>query len=345
MSSASAATYVYVGNAESNDISVLTLDPKTGDLAPVEKVAVPNVGKPGPTSPLAVTPDKRFLYMAVRTEPYVAASFAIDPASGKLKHLGNAPLTSPMAYISVDRAGRYLFGASYPEHQLTVNPIPPGGVPGAPQQVVANIPNAHEIIPDPANRFVLASSLGSDRLLVYRLDPNKGDLTPNDPPFVTVKEKAGPRHFRFHPNGKLVFLLCELDATVYVFDYDAEKGTLKQKQVVEVLQPGYTGKVWAADMHLTPDGKFLYTSERGTSTLAAFKVGADGTLTLIDRYPTEQQPRGFNIDSTGHYLLAVGQLSHGMTSYAIDGASGKLTRLRQYPMGQNPNWVEIVDLP
>ena len=345
MTPANAATYVYVGNAESNDIDVLGFDPKTGDLTPIEKVAIPNVTKLGPTSPLAVSPDKRFLYMAIRSVPYVAAAFAIDAASGKLKHLSNGSLNEAMAYIAPDRAGGFLLGASYPGNRFTVNPFAPDGTVYPPQQVLAGIPNAHAILPDPANRFVLGTSLGSDRLFVYRFDAKTGDLQPNDPPFVAVKEKAGPRHFRFHPNGKLVFLLCELDATVYVFDYDADKGTLAQKQVVEALPAGYTGKVWAADLHLTPDGKFLYASERGTSTLAAFKVDADGKLMLIDHYPTEQQPRGFNIDPSGRYLLAVGQLSHAMTVYEIDGASGRLTKLKQYPMGKNPNWVEFVELP
>ena len=97
------------------------------------------------------------------------------------------------------------------------------------------------------------------------------------------------------------------------------------------------------DIHLTPDGKFLYASERTTSTLAAFSVDLKtGLLTSIDSYPTEKQPRGFNIDPTGRYLLSVGQLSNSMTSYAIDKATGKLTKLREYPMGKNPNWVEIV---
>jgi 6-phosphogluconolactonase len=94
---------------------------------------------------------------------------------------------------------------------------------------------------------------------------------------------------------------------------------------------------------VTPDGKFLYASERTTSTLAAFSVDAKtGMLTAIDSYPTEKQPRAFNIDPTARYLLSVGQLSNSMTSYAIDKATGKLSKLKEYPVGKNPNWVEVV---
>jgi 6-phosphogluconolactonase len=108
------------------------------------------------------------------------------------------------------------------------------------------------------------------------------------------------------------------------------------------LPKGFDGEPWAADIHLTPEGKFLYASERTTSTLAAFSVDPKtGMLTSIDSYPTEKQPRAFKIDPTSRYLLSVGQLSNSMTSYAID-ATGKLTKLKEYPVGKNPNWVEIV---
>jgi 6-phosphogluconolactonase len=163
---------------------------------------------------------------------------------------------------------------------------------------------------------------------------------------VSVKEKAGPRHFTFHPNGRIVYVLGELDGFVYVFDYDPARGQLKQKQSLSALPPDFQGKPSAADLRLTPDGRFLYGSERTSSTLAGFRVNpSDGTLTAVGSVPTEKQPRGFNIDSTGRYLLAVGQLSHALSSYRIDPESGKLTKLKEYPMGRNPNWVEILDFP
>ena len=140
--------------------------------------------------------------------------------------------------------------------------------------------------------------------------------------------------------------VTELDASVYVLAYDAKTGTLKEEQTLSALPERKPDKIWAADLHLTPDGKFLYATERGTSTIATFKVDpTNATLTLIEHTATEQQPRGFAIDPTGRYLLAVGQLSDSMTSYAIDVNTGKLARLKQYPMGKNPNWVEIVNLP
>jgi 6-phosphogluconolactonase len=341
-----AATFVYVGNAESNDIYVLRLDRQSGDLAVVEKVPMPGITKPGISTPMAVSPDHRFLYVGTRGEPKIAAGFAIDPASGTLKHVASGPLADSMAYIATDRTGRFLFGASYPGHKITVNPIGPKGAVQPPQQVLENYPNAHSILADVGNAHVLAPTLGNDLVNQFMFDAVTGMLTPNVPPSVHVKEKAGPRHFVFHPNGKIVYVLGELDASIYVFDYDASMGQLREKQTVSALPRDFQGQPSAADLHITPDGKFLYGSERTSSTLAALKIDpANGTLLPLGSVPTEKQPRGFNIDPSGRYLLAVGQLSHSMSSYMIDAESGKLTKLKEYPMGKNPNWIEIVDIP
>jgi 6-phosphogluconolactonase len=345
-SPARGATVVYVGNTESNEIFVLRLDRQSGDLSVVEKVPIPGVEKPGGSTPMAVSPDRRFLYAATRGEPQIAAGFAIDPATGALKHVASGPLADSLAYIATDRTGRFLLGASYPGNKVTVNPIGPPGTVQPPQQVLPNYPNAHSILPDAVNRHVLVPTLGNDRVNQFTFDAATGKLAPAAVPAVEVKPKAGPRHLTFHPGGKLVYVLGELDGTVYVFDYDTAAGSLKQKQSISALPPDFQGKPSAADLHITPDGKFLYASVRGPSTLAGFRVDpAAGTLTPIGSVPTEKQPRGFNIDSSGRYLLAVGQLSHSLSSYAIDSAGGTLTKLNDYPMGRNPNWIEIVDLP
>src|SRR3954451_19933176 len=211
MSSAQAASLVYVGNAESNDISVLRLDRRRGALTAVETIAIPGVTQPGPTSPMAISPDKRRLFVGIRSEPYVAASFAIDAASGKLSHLGNGPLADAMAYIVTDRSGRYLLSASYGGHKVAVNPIGRDGVVGPVQQVVSTAPNAHCILPDATNRFVLATSLGGDLVNQFRFDATSGELTPNAPASVKVKDKAGPRHLAFHPTGSFAYVIGELD--------------------------------------------------------------------------------------------------------------------------------------
>ena len=341
---AQAATFVYVSNTESNDIYVLQLNRQTGELTLVETVVIPNVIKSGMSTPMAISPDKRFLYVATRGEPQAVTTFAIDAKNGRLKYVGSGPLVDSMPYIATDKTGRYLFAASYPGHKFTVSAINAQHVIEAPLQILTDHTNAHSIMTDPANHFVLAGTLGNDLFNVFKFDAKTGKLAPHTPPNVSVKAKTGPRHFVFHPNGKRVYLLGELDATVHVFNWDGLKGTLKEKQVVTGLPAGVTGRIAAADIHITPNGRFLYATERTSSTIAGFQVNtADGTLSLIETIPTETQPRAFSIDSSGRFLFVAGQRSHHLSSYKIE-TTGKLTKLKEYPMGKAPIWVEIVDL-
>jgi 6-phosphogluconolactonase len=147
-SAASAATYMYVGNAGSSEIVVLALDPKTGDLKEIEKIAVPGITKHGGSIPMGVSANKKFLYAGFRGEPLAVAAFAIDAKTGKLKHLGNGPLNGSMPYIAADRTGKLLISASYPQHRATVNAIGADGVVQAVKQSVEDMPNAHAVLFD-----------------------------------------------------------------------------------------------------------------------------------------------------------------------------------------------------
>ncbi|XXY04816.1 beta-propeller fold lactonase family protein [Sorangium sp. So ce185] len=336
-----AATYVYVSNAESREISVLRLDTADGSLAPVQ-----TVGVDGQAGPLAISPDRRFLYVALRSEPYAVQSFALDAASGHLRPLSAAPLPDSMAHIVTDRSGRTLFGASYHGHKITVSPLGGDGSVRAPAAVLPAGRHAHATLVDPSNRYVFVSALGSDAVLQWRFDAATGQLTPNDPEALPVHPQAGPRHLVFSPDGRFVYLLNELDATVELLAFDAERGTLSAVQRLSTLPEGFSGKPWAADLHLTPDGRFLYTSERTSSTLAGFSVDAQtGRLTLVSHAPTERQPRAFQVDPSGRWLVAAGQLSHAVRVHAIDPASGRLTASTSFPVGRNPLWVEILSFP
>lgn len=339
------ATFVYVGNSDSQDVTVLRLM-DTGDLAPVQTVAVPGPDKPGGSLPLAVSADRKRLFVGLRNEPYSAVTFAIDAASGELTRIGSGPLADSMCSITPDHTGRFLLAASYGGNKVTVSPIGAGGVVGETRQIVATEPNAHCVIVDSTNRFVFNSSLGGDVVHMHRFDAETGRLSPNAPATIAVQAKSGPRHLVFSSDGKFVYLLNELSATVDVFPYDATNGTLRAStQTISALPADFAGTPWGADIHLTPDGRFLYASERTTSTLAAFRVdSASGALTAIGSYPTEKQPRAFAIDPSGRFLLSVGQLSDRLSVHAIDRDSGTLGRLKDYPVGKNPNWVEIVTL-
>jgi 6-phosphogluconolactonase len=340
-------TVVYVSNAASKEIYILAMDRDSGDLTLLDKVSVPGTDKPSPSSmPMAVTPDHRFLYAALRSEPYPGSSFAIDPASGRLTHLATTPLQDSMAYIVTDRTGRYLLSASYPGNKLTINPIDADGhIVEKTTQIIPDKPKAHCIIVDPTNKYCYATSLGSDTLMEWKFDPASGTLSPNGPGAVHTKQGAGPRHLALHPNRRFLYLITETTDTIGAYAVDPETGTLRELQFVDALPANFKEQPAAADLHVTPDGRFLYGSERKTSTLTGYRIDPDrGSLTSIGHFPTEKTPRGFNIDPRGRFLLSVGLDSNAMTVYRIDPQSGALASLKQYPMGQQPNWIEIVDL-
>lgn len=330
----------YIACADSREIVVASLA-GDGALAEIERVKAP-----GAVMPLALSPDRRFLFAALRSEPFGAASYAIDRQTGRLTLIATAPLPASMAYIATDRGGRFLLSASYPSAVAAVSAIDSQGRVGpAPVQVLATAPNAHCIITDPANRFAFVPCLGGDHVMQLSFDAGTGRLTPNATAAAPTRKGAGPRHLIFHPNGRLAYLANELDASVWAFAFDAAAGTLTEIARASALPPNFSGKPWAADIHVTPDGHFLYLSERTSSTLAGFRLERDGgALASIGYWPTETQPRGFAIDPSGRFLLSTGQVSNSLTVHAIDEATGALGTLKRYPMGANPNWVEIAAL-
>jgi 6-phosphogluconolactonase len=251
-----------------------------------------------------------------------------------------------MAYIVTDRTGRFLLSASYPGAKLAINPIDNSGRVGErPTQLLATRPKAHCVVLDASNRFVYGTSLGGDIIMQLRFDAQTGTVSPNQPASISTKPNAGPRHLAFHPNGRFLYLLNETDATLGIYAIDRAAGTLAELQTVPTLPPGFTGKPSAADLHVTPDGRFIYASERTTSTIKGFRIDPEsGTFSRCGRWPTETTPRGFAIDPRGRFLLAAGLSSNAMTVSAIDPDSGSLADVRKYPLGEMPNWIEIVDL-
>ncbi|WP_259460845.1 beta-propeller fold lactonase family protein [Paraburkholderia sp. BL23I1N1] len=335
-----AATYAYVSNADSQDISVFNLDKSNGSMTAVE-----TVGVGGTVMPMSFSPDHLRLYAGLRSKPYRVVSFAVNPLDGRLIELGRAPLADSMAYVSTDATGRYLFSASYGGNLLAVNRIGADGVAGDVQQTIGTGPMAHAIRNAPDNRYVFASVLGADAWLRLKFDASTGQLTEDAAPAYSLPPKSGPRHFVFSADHRFAYLIDELDGKLHVLAFDGARDTVKPVQTISILPPNFWGdKPWGADLHLTPDGRFLYASERTSSTLAAYKISAaSGKLTRIGTFQTEKQPRGFNIDPSGQYLLAVGQLSTNLSAYRIDCKTGALSAIGQYPVGKGANWVEIVE--
>jgi 6-phosphogluconolactonase len=339
-------TVVYVSNCGDPSISVLSFDRAKGDVDLIEKIDIPDADEPSPTSmPLALSPDQRFLYAALRSEPFRVVSFAIDPESGKLTHLHSAPLEASMAYTAIDRTGKWLLAASYPAGKITINPIGADGKVGAPAcQTLTDRPKAHCIRLDAENEHAYCAVLEQDLILQMTFDAASGRLSPNRPGEIATRKGAGPRHLAFHPNGRFLYLITETSATIGAYAIDQKNGTLRELQYLDMLAGTPKEPPAAADLHVTPDGKFLYGSERGSNMLVGFRIDPQkGTLTLAGRCATETTPRGFGIEPRGKFLLSVGLDSHNMTVYAIR-PNGSLEPVKQHAMGKNPNWIEFADL-
>jgi 6-phosphogluconolactonase len=227
---------------------------ESGDLTLIDKVAVPGTEKPSPSSmPTAVSPNRRFLYAALRSEPFPVSRFAIDPNSGRLTHLATAPLKDSMAYIVTDRSGRFLLSASYPGSKLTINPIDDKGlVMEKTTQIILNKPKAHCILVDPTNRYSYATSLGNDVVTEWKFDPVTGTLSPNGPGEVYTKPGAGPRHLALHPNRRFLYVITETTDTIGAYAIDPASGTLTELQFVDALPPNFKDQPAAADLHVTP---------------------------------------------------------------------------------------------
>jgi 6-phosphogluconolactonase len=355
-----AGTFVYVSNAEDGDISTYAMQ-ADGALTVGARVVAAKI-----VMPMAVSPDRRFLYAGVRSKPLAVHVYAIDAGTGALTPLSVSPLAESFPYISLDRTGRYLFGASYGAHLISVNAVGADGrVAAPPLQVIPVGRNAHSIRIDRSNRFVFVPTLGSDAIFQFTFDAASGRLSSNTPAVVLMKAGTGPRHLAISGDNKFVYVLSELLATVTTCSLDSRTGLLTEvgsasglpadSKLVPGAPRGAVGgpggppprntdnDIWAADIHLTPNGKFLYITERTSSTLGGFAVdGATGKLTYLGSTPTEKQPRGFAIDPKGRYLVAAGEKSDTISVYAIDQASGALRLLRKYPAGKGANWVEIV---
>ena len=266
-------------------------------------------------------------------------SFAIDKRSGNLTLINKQPSHGGApCHISITDDGKFILVANYLGGNVAVFPVGRNGAIGPVADVAQHTgrgPNkdrqlsahAHSITLDNRGRFAVSADLGIDKVMIYRFDRGRGRLVANRAqPYFPTKPGAGPRHFAFHPNGNLAFVVNELDSTVSSLYYDGNAGTLKEIETVSTLAPGFSGANTCADIHVSADGKFVYCSNRGSDSIAVLKIDErTGKLSYIENTPTGgKKPRNFSIDPTGNFLLAANQDTGNIVVFRIDRASGKL---------------------
>jgi len=316
-------------------ISVYTFDTQTGTLefrSSTGDIESPSYLTPGK--------DGKTIYAVSEKNNGSGSVYAyqFDQTSGKLSFINQAPSGGKgPCYISADKAGTHVFTANYSSGSLGVIGLKADGsldtaVLQSIQHTGGSIkadqtkPHAHSAVLSPDGRYVLSANLGNDHVYLYHFDPKAaGPLSPADPAYVTITPGSGPRHICFHPNGRSVYVLNEISGSIDGYGY--KDGTLTHKQTITILPDGFNGTVEAADLHISPDGKFLYASNReDRNELVIFSIASNGVLRFTGRQPVlGVAPRGFVIDPTGRFLLVANLKSGEVLVFRRNAGTGLLT--------------------
>lgn len=315
------------------------LDPSSGamDLVEISK----NVTNP---SYLAFDSTRSFLYAVNELKTYegrptgTVSAFSIDPVTGSLQFLNKQMShgTDP-CHVEVADDGRHVFVANFMSGSVCVLPVLGDGslAPASDfiQHQGASIdpnrqrgPHAHSVIFDPAERFAFVPDLGLDKLAAYVFDPVRGKLEQHQRPWFKATPGAGPRHLAFRPDGRFAYLINELASSLTALSYDGVDGCFRELQTVSTLPDGFDGQSTCADVHLSPDGRFVYASNRGHDSIAIFRIdGESGLLSRLGHASTQgKTPRNFALDPEGNFLLAANQDSDTIVTFRIDKKSGAL---------------------
>lgn len=266
------------------------------------------------------------------------SAFAIDPGTGKLKFINAQPsMGARPCHLVLDKTGRNIIAANYNNGSVAVFPVAEDGRLGDATSVVQDTgssintnrqtgPHAHCVAISPDNKFAFVCDLGIDKVMIFKFDAAHGKLTPNDPPFVSIKPGSGPRHLVFRPDGKFAYLISEMALTITAFAYDARAGTLREIQTVSSLPRDYHGANTAAEIGIAPSGHFLFASNRGNETVVVFEIDrATGKLTWVEEQSTGgKTPRHFGIEPSGKHMVICNEDSNTLLVCRIEKDNGRL---------------------
>jgi 6-phosphogluconolactonase len=347
------------GKSKSEGIYIYKLNLASGALNLYKTVN--NVSEP---SYLSISKNKKYLYAVNELVEYegkksgAVSAFAIDQQTGDLKFLNEQPsLGGAPCHVSISGDDKFALVANYVGGNVAVFPVEASGKLGAsidleqhrgtgPNKDRQEAAHAHSINLDPKNQFAVACDLGVDKIFVYKFDKQTGKLTPNEQPFFQTKPGAGPRHFAFHQNGKTAFVINELDSTITTFSFDGTRGMLKEIQTISTLPSDFSGANTCADIHVSPNGKFLYGSNRGHDSIVSYRIDEkSGKLTLVEHTSTGgKTPRNFAIDPSGKFLLAANQNSDSIVVFQIDEKTGKLIRTKNAAQVPSPVCLKLIPM-
>jgi len=320
---------------KSKGIVVYRFYAETGKLAYLSEID----GVENP-SYLTLSANNKFIYAVNELPKGEVSAFSFEPKTGKMTFINKqSTLGADPCHISVDKAQKNLLIANYSSGNVAVMPLNKDGSIANGIQTVHDdghsvnkerqeSAHAHMAILTPDEKYVLYNDLGTDKVNIFRYRPSKEPrIEPATPAFVSVTPGEGPRHLEFSADKKTAYLVTEMGSNVIVFDYN--NGKLKQKQSITMLPDGFKGQTAGAAIHLSPDGRFLYASNRlETNEINIYSVNQEtGMLTFVARQGTfGKNPRDFAIDPTGNFLIVANQNSDNMWVFKIDQNTGKLNQ-------------------
>jgi 6-phosphogluconolactonase len=329
--------YIYVSVNKEKKIAIYKLVAEKDELSfiGIQKLA----GEPGS---LCSDPTNKNIYAALRDQKSVA-TLHIDKKSGRTRLIKETPVIENPVYISTDIIGKYLFFTSYSGNMSAVYPLEKGGVNKDAVQIIQARVNPHMIKTDASGKFLFVTNKGGDVIQQFIFQSN-GVLQEQNQDMVKVKTGSGPRHFTFHPSLNVMYVVNELSCTILAFNFNSINGTLSGPfQEISTKPADHVTYNTCADIHITPDGRFLFASNRGHDSLAGYRVdNLSGELTLTGYYPTEKEPREFEIDPSGRYVISAGESSGRIALYTIQ-TNGSLSMIKTYETGKWPVWVMALE--
>lgn len=342
-------------------LTVFIINNSSGELSPLQEIDLPGAG------PMTASPDRQFLYVTAslsnpaggKKQGAAIVTFKVE-SDGKLKKLASGSVNLRPGYLKTDAKGNYLAGNHYGPGKITLWKLENHIYQGQTVQEVELEQKAHSSVFSPNNRYLLVPATGPNKVFQLSFDPSTGKAKPNDPAFAPGpqgdKEARQPRHLIFHPGKKMVYTTNERELPgVGVWSWNPDKGSLKSIQNIPTQPDGFKGNITTADLHMTPDQKFLYISNRdvtdrkattGEDSIVGFSVNQDnGQLTKLGHFPCEHVPRSFVIGKNGRFLFVAGQGDSRLGTYRIDSSTGSLTKIEQQETGKNPIWVHCMNPP
>ena len=335
---------VFVGSGEwgatSGMITSHRFDPEQSALVHTATIAAGDLA-----SYLAFDPIRGIVHVADEGGGRVL-SFEIIDDDGRLRPLDERAASGHPVHVTLSTAGDRLLVAHYNEGTTEVFGVQANGAVDDASDLVSSGAQSHSVWLSADDAFALVPAKDADWIAQYRFDDAAGTLAENTPPRLPTAQGAGPRHLAFHPDGLHAYVINELDNTVDAYDFDPAAGTLALLQTISALPAGFSGQSTGADIHLHPNGRFLYASLRPIGMqglIAIFSIDAAGMLSPIGHEQTRGEiPRNFTLTPDGSHLLAANQFSANVAIFTVDPNSGQLGFVRTEEVAAQPFFVGVV---